>query len=66
MRTHKLVSEDIFESQMPCMVDLERKAVVTSATRLRLNRNSTPIRLQFHRSTTIRRPTFLPVCGCCT
>jgi len=39
------------------------KAVVTTTIRQRFDRCSTPIRLQFQRATTIRRPTLLP--GCC-
>jgi len=45
------------------------KAVVTTTIRLRLDRRSTPSRLQFDRATTIRRPTLYdrrPVVGCCT
>jgi len=33
------------------------KAVVTTTIRLRFDRRSTPIRQQFDRATTIRRPT---------
>ena len=35
-------------------------AVVTTTIRLRFDRRSTPIRLQFHHATTIRRPTSGP------